>query len=178
MTASDRLIEAIKARDLAAVQRALEESGGVPAAGSGGAEPPLLTAIYIQSKEIINFLLARGAEPDLFEAASLGDVARIRSILAEAPGRLGAHSFDGWPALHLAAHHGHRLAARGYGFPHGLQEPAAQAVHIASVSGHNHRHPQHQTYQHGHNPLGDKPVGMDHVRARGPRQAQSRHQLE
>ena len=110
MTASDRLIEAIKARDLAAVQRALEESGAVPAAGSGGAESPLLTAIYVQSKEIINFLLARGAEPDLFEAACLGDVARIRSILAEAPGRLGAHSFDGWPALHLAAHYGRREA--------------------------------------------------------------------
>ncbi len=106
MTATDPLIEAIKARDLAAVQRALGESRGIPPA----AEPPLLTAIYAQSKEIVNLLLARGAEPDLFEAASLGDVDRIRAILAKAPARLGGQSFDGWPALHLAAHYG-RLKA-------------------------------------------------------------------
>jgi len=51
VSTSDSLIEAIKARDLAAVQRALGESGGIPPAESAGAEPPLLTAIYVQSKE-------------------------------------------------------------------------------------------------------------------------------
>jgi ankyrin repeat protein len=102
------LIEAIKARDLAAVRRALDEAGGVAVHPDG--EPPLLTAIYYRSQEIIDLLLARGAVPDLFEAAALGDVTRIRSILAETPGLVGAHSRDGWTALHLAAHYGRRHA--------------------------------------------------------------------
>jgi ankyrin repeat protein len=110
MTTSDRLIEAIKAGDLAAVRHALDESGGLLPAPSPGVDPPLLTAIYHRSQPIINLLLAAGAEPDLFEAAALGDVRRIRSILAQAPLQIRAHSYDGWTALHLAAHYGQREA--------------------------------------------------------------------
>lgn len=108
MHASDPLIEAIKARDVAAARRALDEAGGI--AAKVGGEPPLLTAIYYRCQEIIDLLLGRGVVPDLFEAAALGDVGRIRSILAETPGLVGAHSRDGWTALHLAAHYGRRPA--------------------------------------------------------------------
>jgi ankyrin repeat protein len=100
------LIEAIKARDVSAVRRALKDAGG--RAAHAGGEPPLLTAIYYRSQEIIDLLLARGVVPDLFEAAALGDVGRIRSILTETPGLIDAHSRDGWTALHLAAHYGRR----------------------------------------------------------------------
>ncbi len=104
MSATVSLLEAIKARDLAAVRRALDEVGGFPARAGG--EPPLLTAIYYRSPEIVALLIARGAAPDLFEAAALGDVPHLRALLAEVPDRLAEHSFDGWTALHLAAHFG------------------------------------------------------------------------
>ena len=106
MSATDPLIEAIKARDLAAVRRTLDEPSGPSSRVAGRAEPPLLTAIYYRSEEIIALLLQRGAVPDLFEASAMGDLTRIRSILAEAPERLSTYSFDGWTALHLAAHYG------------------------------------------------------------------------
>lgn len=105
---TDPLIEAIKARDVDAARRAIDDAGAI--APRPGGDPPLLTAIYYRSQEIIDLLLARGAQPDLFEAAALGDVGRIQSILAEAPGQIGAHTRDGWTALHLAAHYG-RLPA-------------------------------------------------------------------
>jgi ankyrin repeat protein len=104
----DPLIEAIKARDVNAARKALDEAGGI--APPPGGEPPLLTAIYYRSQEIIDLLIARGVVPDLFEAAALGDAARIRSILAETPELVDAHSRDGWTALHLAAHYGRRPA--------------------------------------------------------------------
>jgi ankyrin repeat protein len=106
MGATDPLLEAIKARDPAAVRRLLDSGSASfpPAEGSG--EPPLLTAIYVRSQEIIDLLIARGAAPDLFEAAALGDIPRLRTLLGRAPESLASHSFDGWTALHLAAHYG------------------------------------------------------------------------
>jgi ankyrin repeat protein len=53
-----------------------------------------------------------------FAAAAAGDVVRLISSLDVPAGLLNAHSPEGWTALHLAAHHGHRrlveaLLARG-----------------------------------------------------------------
>jgi ankyrin repeat protein len=54
----------------------------------------------------------------LFAAAAAGDLERAAAALDAAPELLNAHSPEGWTALHLAAHHGHRrlveaLLARG-----------------------------------------------------------------
>jgi ankyrin repeat protein len=57
--------------------------------------------------------------PDaLFAAASSGDLPALTAALEADPQLLDAHGPDGWTALHLAAHHGHRqvveaLLARG-----------------------------------------------------------------
>jgi ankyrin repeat protein len=57
--------------------------------------------------------------PDsLFTAATAGDLPALTAALDDSPVLLNAHGPDGWTALHLAAHHGHRqlveaLLARG-----------------------------------------------------------------
>jgi len=47
--------------------------------------------------------LAQGAELDVFEAASLGEVARLRKLLEADPALAGARSDDDFTALHYAA---------------------------------------------------------------------------
>lgn len=52
---------------------------------------------------LLNQLMEQGAELDVFEAASVGDVARLEEILAADPDAVRSVSADGWTALHLAA---------------------------------------------------------------------------
>ena len=66
----------------------------------------LLWAIYSGQTAVRDFLRS-GLEPDLPEAAALGDAERLRALLGEdretAKGRANSRSADGWPLLHLAA---------------------------------------------------------------------------
>jgi uncharacterized protein len=48
-------------------------------------------------------MVAAGHEPDVFEAAALGDALRLRTILDDQPALAGAWSADGFTPLHLAA---------------------------------------------------------------------------
>jgi ankyrin repeat protein len=73
---------------------------------------PLTAAIYGYSYEGIKRLRACGAQPTLFEAAALGDLAALAALLKADPAEVHAYSFDGWTALHLAAEHGRIDAVR------------------------------------------------------------------
>ncbi|MGO9335907.1 MAG: ankyrin repeat domain-containing protein [Terracidiphilus sp.] len=67
----------------------------------------LLWAVYCGQSLVRDFLLARlaadGIALDVFEAAAVGDEARLRSLLEGDSELAGAFSGDGWTALHLAA---------------------------------------------------------------------------
>jgi len=67
----------------------------------------LLWAVYCGQPLVRDFLLARrveeGAALDVFEAAALGDEARLKSLLEAEPELARTFSGDGWTALHLAA---------------------------------------------------------------------------
>ena len=63
----------------------------------------LLWSIYTGQSLTRDFLRARISEPDIFEAAALGDIARLAALLAADPGSVHAVSGDGWTPLHLAA---------------------------------------------------------------------------
>ena len=52
-------------------------------------------------------MLAAQPTLTLFEAAALGDAARVREIARAEPCALTGRSPDAWPALHLAAHFAH-----------------------------------------------------------------------
>jgi uncharacterized protein len=71
------------------------------------APTPLLAAVYRADRATVEELLAAGAAPTLYEAAALGDAARIRALARATPANLAQRSPDGWTPLHLAAYFGH-----------------------------------------------------------------------
>ncbi|MCC6485977.1 MAG: ankyrin repeat domain-containing protein [Candidatus Hydrogenedentes bacterium] len=78
---------------------------------SENGESPLLYAAYRGHRDLVEVLIEFGAEPDIFEAATLGDVTRVSRILKADASQARALSGDGWTALHLAAHFDQREAA-------------------------------------------------------------------
>ena len=87
----------------------------VNARGDGGSA--VLTAVYHRHKEIVNLLVARGAELTLFEACAAGELERVERLIAHESQTdanavdINAQSDDGWTPLHLAAYFGHAKIA-------------------------------------------------------------------
>ena len=67
----------------------------------------LLWSIYCGQNLVRDFLIERlsaiGIGLDIFEAAALGNIARLKLILDAEPNAVSEFSGDGWTALHLAA---------------------------------------------------------------------------
>lgn len=78
---------------------------------SENGESPLLYAAYRGHRDLVDVLIEFGAEPDIFEAATLGDVTRVSRILKANVSQARALSGDGWTALHLAANFDQREVA-------------------------------------------------------------------
>jgi len=86
-------------------------------ARSRSGDSAILTAVYHRQKEIVNLLVARGANLSIFEACAAGELELVERLLHEsASGAVGApgvndYSTDGWTPLHLAAYFGHARIA-------------------------------------------------------------------
>jgi ankyrin repeat protein len=65
---------------------------------------PILDALYRGDRDEAERLRAERTELDVFEAAALGDVERLRAILEEDSDAARAWSPDGFTALHYAAY--------------------------------------------------------------------------
>lgn len=105
------MIEAVKVKDLGRLQALLERDEAPLATRGEGGDTPILTAVYYGATEVTELLRARGAELNLFEAAALGETARLQEILSEESARIDEYSHDGWTPLHLTAFFGHLEAA-------------------------------------------------------------------
>jgi len=64
---------------------------------------PILKALYQGDRDEAERLRAESSELDIFEAAALGDVDRLRALLGADPEAASAWSPDGFTALHFAA---------------------------------------------------------------------------
>src|SRR5208283_4705700 len=71
----------------------------------------LMQARYENKLEIVALLRKAGGDLDIFEAAALGDVARLRTLLANEHDLIKAQSSDGFTPLHLACFFGRSEAA-------------------------------------------------------------------
>jgi len=112
------IFAAAAADDAAAVLALLPDDRPLHALRNDAGETLVLFCVYRRRKAALAALLDRAPELTLHEAAALGDGARIAAALDAAPWAVDTLSADGWTALHLAAHFGHRgtidvLLARG-----------------------------------------------------------------
>ncbi len=73
--------------------------------------PLLMNAIYQRKTAAVEALLAAGAEPDVFAAAALGDVARLHTLAEAWPGYLNLSARDGFTPLQLACYFNQETAA-------------------------------------------------------------------
>ncbi len=117
MTGIDELFTAITAGDAVAVERLIDDDPSLATSRRDGVSA-LRLAAYVGHPELAKPLEARGATPDAFDAAALGELDTIRDLLDEEPELASAFSDDGFTALHLAAWFGHTkiaeiLLARG-----------------------------------------------------------------
>lgn len=104
--AAERLFAALKEKDAAAVRALLAERPDLAEARGPGGLPALHCALYLRAPQVVDALLAAGARPSPFEAAILGDAARVRMAVEAERALLAAQGPDGAPMLHLAAHFG------------------------------------------------------------------------
>jgi ankyrin repeat protein len=73
---------------------------------------PILQALYRGDRDEAERLHAEARELDVFDAAALGDVERLRTVLADDGDAVHAWSPDGFTALHYAAYFDGPGAAR------------------------------------------------------------------
>lgn len=110
-TAAD-LIEAINAGDAARVGAIITEEPALVAARDAAGVSALMLARYRFDRAVTDALLAADPELDVFEAAALGYMDRLRERLLDDPAAAEAFSSDGFTALHFAAFFGKAEAAR------------------------------------------------------------------
>lgn len=134
------VVEAVQKRDLAALVRLLDEDPRRAEAATPQGISVLQLACYLRFSQGIEAMLAVGARPDVWAAATLGDVPRVRHLIAAEPSLRDAPGADGFPALHLAAHFGRTDALRNLlslGAPPGLVggPPLANTALHAALAG-------------------------------------------
>ncbi len=111
MSAAD-LFAAITSGDAARVQHLISADPRLASARDAAGVSAVTTALYHRKKEIADQLVAAGASIDIFEAAMLGDSAKVQSHLQTDPTLTRARSADGGTALHFACFFGHPEVAK------------------------------------------------------------------
>ena len=110
MTAAD-LFAAIDAGDAVAVAALLAADPSLAAARDGDGVSATMHALYHGQQALAAAIAAALPELDIFEAAALGRVDRLRELVASDPGLATARSADGFTALHYPAFFGLGQAA-------------------------------------------------------------------
>ncbi len=104
---SDDLFTAIEAGNVGGVETILDADPSAGAARDGSGVSALMRALYRFDPGLVDVVKARAGAFDVFEAAALGDVDRLRVVLDGDLSAATAYSGDGFTALHFAAFFGH-----------------------------------------------------------------------
>jgi uncharacterized protein len=104
--------DAIRTGNFAQVRSLLSADPSLASCRNESGVSPLLFSIYTGRQEIRDFLLSRGVTVDLFEAAALGDVPRVKQRVDRDPSVAKSFSPDGFPVFALACFFGHLNVAR------------------------------------------------------------------
>ena len=106
------LIAAVKDGDAARVAELVAESPELAGSRDLNGVSALMLARYRLDRAVTDALLQADPELDVFEAAALGYVDRLRTRLDEDPAAATTRSADGYTALHFAAFFGKPEVAR------------------------------------------------------------------
>ncbi len=142
MPTAEELIAAVDAGDAETVARLVTADPSLASARGTDGVSALLHARYRFEREVLDALLSADPDMDVFDAAALGHLDRLRARLDEDPARVSAKAADGFTALHLAAFFGKLEAARTLltaGAPveaYGDNGLANQPLHAAAAGKH------------------------------------------
>jgi ankyrin repeat protein len=111
-TPAEELIDAVTANDAARVAELIASDPALGSSRDRDGVSALMLSRYRLDRATTEALLAADPELDVFEAAALGYIDRLRERLDEDAAQATAFSPDGFTALHLAAYFGKAEAAR------------------------------------------------------------------
>ncbi len=97
----NEIFDAVKKGDAAAVKSILNRDRSQASARQNGLSA-IMTALYNGQAAMARLLVESGALIDFTEACALGELDRVRTMLAENPSLLNSKSPDGYPAVGLA----------------------------------------------------------------------------
>jgi ankyrin repeat protein len=100
---SQHLLNMIRRGQKAEIAALVAEAPAAARARDAQGVSMLMWSVYTRQPEITESLRAAAGELDLFEAAALGDGARLQELLAADAMQVWAISGDGWAPLHLAS---------------------------------------------------------------------------
>ncbi len=102
----NEMVEAVKLNNLPKVMDLLSQDASLINASNKVGETAILMAAYYRANEIKELLLSKGAELNIFEAAVVGNIERVKELIHESPQRIHEYSPDGFTLLSLASHFG------------------------------------------------------------------------
>jgi ankyrin repeat protein len=109
---SDDLFTAVHNNDVQRVGELIEREPGVACARNENGLSALMLAVYENKPEIVSLLRNVVGDLDLYEAAAVGDVARLHTLLGNDGTQANSSSSDGFTPLHLACFFGQPEAAQ------------------------------------------------------------------
>lgn len=124
---SQEFFAAIHDNDHARVELMLAGDPALANARNQSGVSAIMQARYEGRREIVELLRSKAGELDVFEAATLGEVPRLRALLASDAGLARAFSSDGFTALHLAAF---------FSQPEAAQELIRAGADVTAVANH------------------------------------------
>jgi ankyrin repeat protein len=136
------MMDAVAAGDADRVAALVAQDPALAMARGTDGVSALLLARYRFDRPTMDALLAADPDLDVFEAAALGRIDRLRERLADDPGSVTAMSPDGFTALHLAAFFGKTevtrilLAAGARVDTYTTNDFANQPLHAAAAGRH------------------------------------------
>jgi len=105
------IFSAISASNTGKVKELIAQHADVAHSRNQAGVSALMQARYENKLDIVELLRKAAGECDVFEAAALGDVGRLQTLVAHDPGLLNTQSSDGFTPLHLACFFGQSEAA-------------------------------------------------------------------
>jgi ankyrin repeat protein len=105
---TDELLEAIQKGNLSKVIQLLETSPALANSKAKDGTSAILLALYHGQRNIAEAITGKKTELDIFEASTLGELDRAKSLVDQNPALVSAYSPDGFALIALTAYLGQK----------------------------------------------------------------------